>query len=83
LALFCPPAPVGVFEGSQADISVIAGMMVDKLAFHLPLYWQHQRLHDAGIQVSKAPDLTRCTKLLRFQCMLNSFVCGMSYRAIS
>jgi transposase len=50
----CPPAPVGMLDGSQADISFIAGMMVDKLALHLPLYRQHQRLRDAGIQVSRA-----------------------------
>ena len=52
--LSCPPAPVGVLDGSRADISFIAGMMVDKLAFHLPLYRQHQRLRNAGIQVSRA-----------------------------
>jgi transposase len=52
--LSCPPAPVGVLDGSRADVSFIAGMMVDKLAFHLPLYRQHQRLRDAGIQVSRA-----------------------------
>ncbi|MFT5532196.1 MAG: transposase [Burkholderiaceae bacterium] len=33
--LSCPPAPVGVLDGSRADISFIAGMMVDKLAFPL------------------------------------------------
>ncbi|MCX7138601.1 MAG: IS66 family transposase [Proteobacteria bacterium] len=52
--LSCPPAPVGVIEGSRADVSFVAGMMVDKFAFHLPLYRQHQRLRDAGIQVSRS-----------------------------
>ena len=57
-ALSCPPAPVGVIEGSRADVSFIAGMMVDKFAFHLPLYRQHQRLRDAGFKVSR-PWLTQ------------------------
>ena len=52
--LSCPAAPVGVIDGSRADVSFIAGMMMDKFAFHLPLYRQHQRLRDAGINVSRA-----------------------------
>ena len=51
--LSCPAAPVGVIEGSRADVSFVAGMMVDKFAFHLPLYRQHLRLRDAGIRVSR------------------------------
>ena len=51
--LSCPAAPVGVIDGSRADVSFIAGMMLDKFAFHLPLYRQHQRLVDAGIDVSR------------------------------
>ena len=35
--LSCPPASVGVIEGSRADVSFVVGMMVDKFAFHLPL----------------------------------------------
>jgi transposase len=54
LALSCAPVPPGVIEGSRADVSFIAGMMVDKFAHHLPLYRQHQRLRDAGVQVSRA-----------------------------
>jgi hypothetical protein len=46
-ALSCPPAPVGVIDGSRADVSFIAGLMVDKLVYHLPLYRQHLRLRDA------------------------------------
>ena len=53
-ALSCPAAPVGVIDGSRADVSFVVGMMLDKCAFHLPLYRQHQRLRDAGIQVSRA-----------------------------
>ena len=56
--LSCPPAPVGVIDGSRADVSFIAGMMMDKFAFHLPLYRQHQRLTVAGIDVSR-PWLTQ------------------------
>ena len=41
-------------DGSRADVSFVAGMMIDKFAFHLPLYRQHQRLVDAGINVSRA-----------------------------
>ena len=52
--LSCPAAPVGVIDGSRADVSFVAGMMIDKFAFHLPLYRQHQRLVDAGIDVSRA-----------------------------
>lgn len=53
-ALSCPPAPVGVIEGSRADVSFIAGMLVDKFAYHQPLYRQHQHLRDSGINVSRA-----------------------------
>ena len=48
-ALSCPVAPVGILDNSRADVSFIVGMIIDKLAFHLPLYRQHQRLRDAGI----------------------------------
>ena len=56
--LSCPAAPVGVIDGSRADVSFVAGMMLDKFAFHLPLYRQHQRLRDVGINVSR-PWLTQ------------------------
>ena len=48
-----PAAPVGVLEGSRADVSFIAGMMVDKFAWHLPLYRQHQRLQAQGFRLSR------------------------------
>lgn len=51
--LSCPPAPVGVIEGSRADVSFIVGLIVDKFSFHLPLYRQHLRLRDAGITVAR------------------------------
>lgn len=50
----CPAAPVGVIDGSRADVSFTAGMLVDKFAYHQPLYRQHAKLADAGIQVSRA-----------------------------
>jgi transposase len=56
--LLCAPAPTGVLEGSRADVSFIAGLLVDKFAYHLPLYRQHQRLTDAGITVTR-PWLTQ------------------------
>lgn len=49
----CPPAPRGVIEGSRADVSFVVGLLVDKFAYHLPLYRQHQRLVAAGITVSR------------------------------
>lgn len=51
--LTCPAAPQGVIEGSRADVSFLAGLLIDKFAYHLPLYRQHQRLFDAGFQVSR------------------------------
>jgi transposase len=53
-ALSAPAAPPAVLPGSYADVSLLAGMLVDKFRFHLPLYRQHQRLAAAGITVSRA-----------------------------
>lgn len=52
--LSCPPAPPAVLERSFADVSVLAGLLVDKFRYHLPLYRQNQRLADAGIRLSRA-----------------------------
>jgi transposase len=52
--LVCPPTPPAVLERSFADVSVLAGLLVDELRSHLPLYRQHQRLADAGIHLSRA-----------------------------
>lgn len=52
--LHCAPAPVGVFEGSRADVSFIVGLLIDKFRYHLPLYRQHQRLIDAGFTLSRS-----------------------------
>ncbi len=48
------PAPSAVFDGSLADVSLLAGLLVDKFVYHLPLYRQHQRLADAGITLSRS-----------------------------
>ena len=47
-------APTAVFDNSLADVSLLAGLLVDKFVYHLPLYRQHQRLKDAGIQLSRS-----------------------------
>lgn len=52
-ALSCPPAPPAVFEQSVADVSFLAGLLLDKFRYHLPLYRQHQRLAHAGITLSR------------------------------
>lgn len=59
-AISCPRAPESVIEGSRADVSFVAGMLVDKFAYHQPLYRQHLRLGDNGITVSR-PWLTQLT----------------------
>ena len=43
-----------MLERSFADVSVLDGLLVDKLRYHLPLYRQHQRLAAAGIRLSRA-----------------------------
>lgn len=48
-----PPA-AQVLEKSYADVSLLAGMLVDKFRYHLPLYRQHQRMQACGITVSRA-----------------------------
>ena len=50
----CPPAPSSVLDRSYADVSLLAGMLVDKLRYHLPLYRQHQRMNAAGVTLSRA-----------------------------
>lgn len=47
-------APRGVFDHSLADVSFLAGMLLDTFLYHLPLYRQHQRLQHAGITLSRA-----------------------------
>ena len=47
-------APTAVLDGCYCDVSLLAGLMVDKAVYHLPLYRQHQRMLDSGVQVSRA-----------------------------
>lgn len=61
-------APASVLEKSVADVSLLAGMLIDKYCFHLPLYRQHQRMLQCGIQVSRTSLTTwagRAIDLLR------------------
>ena len=48
------PAPASVFEKSYADASLLAGVLVDKFKYYLPLYRQHQRMTQAGVMVARA-----------------------------
>jgi len=48
------PAPVGVLEGSRADVSLQAGILIDKFLYHLPLYRIHQRMVAEGLRVSRS-----------------------------
>ena len=56
--IHCPAAPESVIRGSRADVSFVAGMVIDKILYHLPLYRLHQRLSDAGFKLSR-PWLTQ------------------------
>ncbi len=38
----------------MADVSLLAGLLVDKFQYHLPLYRQHQRLEAAGFRLSRS-----------------------------
>jgi len=48
------PAPANVLDNSLADVSFLAGMLIDKFCSHLPLYRQHQRLAMSGITLSRS-----------------------------
>lgn len=47
-------APLGVLDHAQVDVSFVAGMLVDKFVYHVPLYRQHQRLADEGITLARS-----------------------------
>jgi len=53
-SLACAPAPAGVLGKSIADVSLLASMALDKFAYHLPLYRQHQRMQAAGIRLARS-----------------------------
>lgn len=48
------PADPGVLERSLADVSLLAGLLIDKFRFHLPLYRQHQRMEAAGVHLARS-----------------------------
>lgn len=52
--LLAPPSPPNVLEQTCVDVSFLAGMLVDKFRYHLPLHRQHRRLADCGIRVSRS-----------------------------
>ena len=52
--LLTPSAPANVLERTAVDVSFLAGMLVDKFRYHLPLHRQHQRLADSGVRVSRS-----------------------------
>lgn len=46
--------PDQVLERSIADVSLLAGLLVDKFQYHLPLYRQHQRMAQLGVTVARS-----------------------------
>jgi len=49
-----PPTSAGsVIEGGIAEVSFIAGLVLDKFLYHLPLYRQHQRLTASGVHLNR------------------------------
>lgn len=50
----CPPAPPAGFEKSLAEVSLVAGLLSEKVVFHLPLSRQPQRVPQAGIRLSRS-----------------------------
>jgi len=86
-----PSAPAQVLDRSLADVSVLAGLLVDKFQYHLPLYRQHQRMDQAGITLSRASltnwvkpsiDLLKPIVDAQLQHMLLSKVLAMDETAI-
>jgi len=54
LKIITPAAPDNVLDKSFADVSFLAGLLIDKFCYHLPLYRQHQRLEQNGIEVARS-----------------------------
>ena len=57
-----PAVPEAVLEGCYADVSLLAGLLVDKAVYHLPLYRQHRRMLNSGIQLSRSTLLNYMTR---------------------
>jgi transposase len=47
------PAPSGLWGSSIADVSLVVGLLVEKLVYHQPWYRQHQRMTRDGIKLSR------------------------------
>ncbi len=56
------PAAFNVLDNSIADVSFLVGMLVDKFLYHLPLYRQHQRLAQSGIDLSRGTLTNLCKR---------------------
>lgn len=83
--------PSPVLDRTMADVSVLAGLMIDKFQYHLPLYRQHQRIQQAGITLSRSVltnwvkrsiDLLKPIVSAQLQNMLLSKVLAMDETAI-
>ena len=54
--LLSTPAPRPALLGqsrSLADVSLLAGIVIDKFQYYLPLYRQHQRMAASGVSISR------------------------------
>lgn len=60
--IFSIPAPEAVLERSVADVSFLAGLLIDKFLYHLPLHRQHQRLTRGGITLSRSTLTNLCKR---------------------
>jgi len=60
-ALLSAPAPTAVLEKSYADVSFLAGALIDKFVYHQPLYRQHQKLEHNHIVLARGT-LTSATQ---------------------
>lgn len=49
----CYPIPRAAIPGGHYDESFLAGIAVDKCAYHLPLYRQEERLRHNGLEISR------------------------------
>lgn len=51
--IYCIPPPYTVLDRSFADVSLLAGILIDKFRYHLPLYRQHQRMQACGVHIAR------------------------------
>ena len=58
------PTPANVLESSMSDVSLLAGMLVDKFVAHLPLNRQYERIKAAGIQIARSTLLNYAGKAI-------------------